>query len=58
MRQRPRQTVNADNNQCVAPSNPLQHAGQHGPCTIAARGLLLMDLSAARGFQGLRLPHV
>jgi hypothetical protein len=55
MRQRPRQTVDAHDDQRVALADPLQHPRQHGPRAVPARGLLLMDLGAARGFQGLRL---
>ena len=55
MRQRPRQTVDAHHDQRVALADPLQHPRQHGPRAVPARGLLLVDLDAACGFQGLRL---
>ena len=55
VRERPRQTVDAHHHQRVALADPLQHARQHGPRAVPARGLLLMDLDAACGFQGLRL---
>ena len=55
MRQRPRQTVDAHHHQRVAFADPLQHPRQHRPRAVPARGLLLVDLDAACGFQGLRL---
>ena len=50
-----REAVDAHDDQRVAFADPFQHTGQHGSGTISARGLFLMYLSTARGFQGLRL---
>lgn len=55
MRERPCQAVDAHDNQRVAFAYPLQYARKNGPCSVAARGLFLVDLNAALGFQGLRL---
>ncbi len=55
VRQRPRQPVDAHDDQRVAIADPFQHAGQHRPGAVSARGLLLVDLDAAHRFHGLRL---
>ena len=47
MRQRSRQPVDPHDHQRIALADPLQHPGQHRPRTVAARGLLFMDLGAA-----------
>ena len=58
MREGSRETVDPHDDQRVALADAFQHPRKHRSRTIAARGLLLVDLDAARGFQGLRLGQV
>ena len=55
MREGSRETVDPHDDQRVALADAFQHPRKHRSRTIAARGLLLVNLDAARGFQGLRL---
>ena len=57
MREGSRETVDPHDDQRVALADPLQHPRQHRPGAAPARGLLHIDLGAARAFQGLRI-HV
>ncbi len=55
MRKAAPQPVHAHHDQPVAGPDPLQQAGQHRTGTVAARGVLLVDLGAACRPQGLGL---
>ncbi len=55
MRERAGQPVDPHDDQRVTLGHALQHAGEDRPCAVAARGLFLMNLGTACGFQGLRL---
>src|SRR6056297_1013200 len=55
MRQGSREAVDPHDDQRVAFADAFQHPRKHRSRTIAARGLLFVDLDAARRFQGPRL---